>query len=118
MLPLHHTRISVAASRGARIRTGDLTDPNRARYRAAPRPEDCHILQRRLAKVKPQFDSQARIRRNHARSALAPWAGMGLAAAEEIQPFLHLLVRDLYINFLARGAFRRAVPRNPVNKFG
>ena len=27
------------ACRGARIRTGDLTDPNGARYRAAPRPE-------------------------------------------------------------------------------
>src|SRR3954462_4083961 len=27
------------ANRGARIRTGDLTDPNGARYQAAPRPE-------------------------------------------------------------------------------
>ena len=28
--------------RGARIRTGDLTDPNGARYQAAPRPESSH----------------------------------------------------------------------------
>ena len=26
-------------NRGARIRTGDLTDPNGARYQAAPRPD-------------------------------------------------------------------------------
>ncbi len=39
VLPLHHTRGNLPKSRGARIRTGDLTDPNRARYRAAPRPE-------------------------------------------------------------------------------
>jgi hypothetical protein len=29
----------VSCNRGARIRTGDLTDPNGARYQAAPRPE-------------------------------------------------------------------------------
>jgi hypothetical protein len=29
----------VVCNRGARIRTGDLTDPNGARYQAAPRPE-------------------------------------------------------------------------------
>jgi hypothetical protein len=28
-----------AFNRGARIRTGDLTDPNGARYQAAPRPD-------------------------------------------------------------------------------
>jgi hypothetical protein len=34
--------IQPAANRGARIRTGDLTDPNGARYQAAPRP-DAHV---------------------------------------------------------------------------
>ncbi len=29
-----------SSNRGARIRTGDLTDPNGARYQAAPRPEE------------------------------------------------------------------------------
>ena len=28
-----------ASNRGARIRTGDLADPNGARYQAAPRPD-------------------------------------------------------------------------------
>src|SRR5208283_2092478 len=29
----------MSGNRGARIRTGDLTDPNGARYQAAPRPD-------------------------------------------------------------------------------
>jgi hypothetical protein len=34
--PLH---AGLSRNRGARIRTGDLTDPNGARYQAAPRPD-------------------------------------------------------------------------------
>jgi diacylglycerol O-acyltransferase len=35
-----HTGLLAATSRGARIRTGDLADPNGARYQAAPRPDE------------------------------------------------------------------------------
>ena len=62
VLPLHHTRVRLSISRGARIRTGDLTDPNRARYRAAPRPECGFMLLQRMAKVKPQFARSATIK--------------------------------------------------------
>ncbi len=48
--PLHiGARLDVrlyGVNRGAQIRTGDLTDPNGARYQAAPRPEDRVILGR------------------------------------------------------------------------
>ena len=36
----------LSAHRGARIRTGDLTDPNGARYQAAPRPEGAESSRR------------------------------------------------------------------------
>ena len=34
-------------NRGARIRTGDLTDPNGARYQVAPRPEAVGVFHTR-----------------------------------------------------------------------
>ena len=46
--------------RGARIRTGDLADPNGARYQAAPRPDaDTSIPQARL---RPQLAASHRAR--------------------------------------------------------
>src|SRR6059058_4716898 len=45
---------SPASHRGAQIRTGDLSDPNGARYQAAPHPETAHRLASPGA-IRPDF---------------------------------------------------------------
>ena len=55
------SRISAPENRGGRIRTGDLTAPNRTRYQASPRPVDREFSStlRALSPSKPPVELEA-----------------------------------------------------------
>jgi len=64
--PLFATIRKPTANRGARIRTGDLADPNGARYQAAPRPDARQVSHKRPLRRSRRFPP------SHPAATLAP----------------------------------------------